>query len=145
MLSIRLDKSRIKDLLDLSSADGFPYQLTEKTARIYCAGKAFDEEGVQTYGVWIDDRLVSVMTATFCRVFPCEDSPHGRIVHLSGAFTLPSFRSRRCATELLYLIEKDAAAFGADYLCCDSTADELYRSFGFGPAPENETRMWKKL
>ena len=40
-------------------------------------------------------------------------------------------------------IESDAEAFGADYLCCDSTADGLYLRFGMEPTSDDETRMWK--
>ena len=89
--------------------------------------------------------LVSVMTATFCMVFPCGDSPSGRIVHISGAYTLPAYRHRHHATALLTKIQAEAVLFGADYLCCDSTADGLYLRFGMEPTAAHETRMWKKL
>ena len=141
----KLDKSRIRDLTECSAAEGFPYPMTQALAEIYCRGKDPSEEGVQTYGVYEDNRLVSVMTATFCAVFPCKDSPTVRIVHISGAYTLPAYRHRRYATQLLAAIEKDAVRFGADYLCCDSTADGLYQSFGMTPTDESETRMWKSL
>lgn len=61
----------------ISEAEGFPYPITEDVARIYCQGRDATAPGVQTYGVFEDDKLVSVMTATFCVVFPCEDSPSG--------------------------------------------------------------------
>lgn len=141
----KLNQNNICDLMDISAADGFPCQLTEDIAALYCRGKAPAEEGVQTYGVFADQKLVSVMTATFCAVFPHRDSPKGRIVHISGAYTLPQYRHRHYASDLLRMIEDDAKIFGADYICCDSTADGLYRSFGFEPAPENETRMWKSI
>ncbi len=141
----RLDKSCISALLELSGSDGFPYVLTEEAAAIYCCGKAPANEGVQTYGIFTDDRLVSVMAATFCVVFPCEDSPTGRIVHISGAYTLPAYRHRHYASDLLTMIEADALCFGADYICCDSTADGLYLRFGMEPTSEHETRMWKRI
>ena len=102
-------------------------------------------EGAQIYGIFEDDMLVSVMTATFCMVFPCGDSPSGRIVHISGAYTLPAYRHRHHATALLTKIQAEAVLFGADYLCCDSTADGLYLRFGMEPTAAHETRMWKKL
>ena len=141
----RFEKIHIRSLAELSKAEGFPCELTEKSAELYCGIKAPEDEGVQTYGAFEDNKPVSVMTATFCRVFPHKDSPKGRIVHISGAYTLPEYRHRGCATALLRMIESDAAAFGADYICCDSTADGLYGSYGFEPAPENETRMWKRV
>lgn len=139
----KLGKTHIRDLLEISAVEGFPFRLSEESAELYCRDRDPADAGVQTYGVFADDRLVSVMTATFCVVFPCEDSPRGRIVHISGAFTLPAYRNRGFAFDLLKLIEGQAKRYGADYMCCDSTADGLYRSFGFAPAPENETRMWK--
>lgn len=141
----KLDKTGIHDLLELSAADGFPYPLDEKSAEVYCQGRDTVSEGVQTYGVYAEDQLVSVITATFCRVFPCKDSPTGRIVHISGAYTLPAYRHRGYASCLLSMIETQAAEFGADYICCDSTADGLYLSFGMEPTDESETRMWKRI
>lgn len=140
-----LDKNNIQALAELSNENGFSYPLTKETAKIYCAGRAPRDAGVQTYGVFAEDRLVSVMTATFLSVFPCKDSPSGRIVHISGAYTLPEYRHRNCATDLVKMIESDAERFGADYLCCDSIADDLYLKNGFSPTPDNETRMWKPI
>lgn len=141
----RFDKSHVKALLRLSAADGFPYRLTQAAAALYCRDKSPSLEGAQTYGIFADNMLVSVMTATFCMVFPCDDSPSGRIVHISGAYTLPAYRHRHHATALLTKIQSEAEIFGADYLCCDSTADGLYLRFGMEPTDENETRMWKRL
>ena len=140
-----LTTDQLHALLALSAATGFPYRLTDAAARLYLRGRGPADEGVQTYGVFADNRLVSVMTATFCTVFPCEDSPSGRIVHISGAYTHPAYRHRHFATDLLTAIQADAARYGADYLCCDSTADGLYLRFGFRPTDEKETRMWKVI
>lgn len=139
----KLNHHHIQDLAAISRAEGFPYPMTEDVARVYCQSRNTSDPGVQTYGIFEDDKLVSVMTATFCRVFVCEDSPSGRIVHISGAYTLPAYRHRHYATELLTAIEADAMAYGADYLCCDSTADGLYLRFGMQPTSDDETRMWK--
>lgn len=141
----KLSRNDIQALLELSAADGFPYPLTEAAAARYCRGRNPADEGVQTYGVFDGNRLVGVMTATFCLVFPCKDSPTGRIVHISGAFTLSAYRHRHYASGLLTMIQNDAARFGADYICCDSTADGLYLSNGFEPTSEDETRMWKQF
>lgn len=141
----RLDVECISALTALSAAEGFPYRLTEDSAAVYCRDREPEAQGVSTYGVFCGEVLVSVMTATFCAVFPCEDSPSGRVVHISGAYTLPECRGRGYATRLLERIQDDAALFGADYLCCDSTADGFYLRSGFSRAPADETRMWKKL
>ena len=141
----KLENHHIQDLVAISKAQGFPYPITEDVARVYCRNRDTTEIGVQTYGIFEENKLVSVMTATFCVVFPCEDSPSGRIAHISGAYTLPDHRHRHYATELLTAIEADAEAFGADYLCCDSTADGLYLCFGMQPTSDDETRMWKRI
>lgn len=141
----QLDDGCIPALTALSAAEGFPYRLTQDLAAVYCRDREPGEQGVSTYGIFYGGLLVSVMTATFCTVFPCDDSPSGRIVHISGAYTLPEYRGRGYATRLLERIEDDAALFGADYLCCDSTADGLYLRFGFRSAPAGETRMWKTI
>lgn len=140
-----LDSRHIRALTALSRSDGFPCELSESLAADCCRGKAPADEGLRTYGAFVNGRLVSVMSATFCRVFPCADSPGGRIVHISGAYTERPSRGCGCASALLGMIEADAAIFGADYLCCDSIADGFYLRAGFVPAPENETRMWKSV
>ena len=138
-----LNKNMVKDLVELSHRKDFPYELTEESAMIYCQGEAFAfaEQSVQTYGAYYGDKLVGVMTATFCRVFPCNDSPHGKIVQISGAYTCVGYRHRGAASKLLHLIEEHALEFGADYLCCDSIADEFYVVNGF--IYSEDGRMWK--
>lgn len=146
MINRRLDKESIYDLVRFSKTEGFPYELTEESASLYCTGKRPVIGSVQTYGIYdSDEELVSVMTASFLVVFPHTDSPSGRIVQISGAFTHPAFRGMHYATELLKAIENDAIDFGADYICCDSTADDLYIKFGFETASDDETRLWKRL
>ncbi len=137
----KLGSDNITDLVELSLVDNFPYKLTKELAAVYCRNDSPAEPGVRVYG----NKLVGVMTATFCLAFPCDDSPSGRIVHLSGAFTLPEYRNRHFAAGLINLIQSDAVCFGADYLCCDSTADGFYSKFGFVYAPAGETRMWKEI
>lgn len=141
----KLNKKSADALSELSAYESFPCNLTKYDAKTFCNDRTCADEGTQVYGVFDCNKLVSVMTATFFRVFPCRDSPTGRVVHISGAFTLPEYRSRKFASKLLEMIENDAMKFEADYLCCDSTADNLYLNNGFEPAPKNETRMWKRI
>ena len=140
----RLDESSTDDLCTLSEEADFPYKISKDDARFYCKGTDISE-GVQTYGVYQENRLTGVMTATFCRVFPHCDSPSGKIIQLSGAYVHPDFRGQGNATALIKAIEEDAVIYGADYICTDSTADELYEKNGFNHAPENESRLWKRL
>ena len=146
MRSVRLDNGSAADLAAFSKTEGFPYVLDEDTARLYCSGIPPAAPCMQTYGIYDENgMLAAVMTATFCLVFPHNDSPHGRIVHISGAFTREDRRKRHYASTLLSAIENDAYKyFHADYLCCDSTADRLYVSHGFIRTC-GETRLWKPL
>lgn len=146
MRNVRLDNGSAADLAVFSKTEGFPYVLGEDTARLYCRGTTPTGPGVQTYGIYDNNgMLAAVMTATFCLVFPHSDSPHGRIVHISGAFTRADRRNCHYASALLNAIEEDARRyFNADYLCCDSTADRLYVSHGFIRTC-GETRLWKPL
>jgi predicted GNAT family acetyltransferase len=84
------------------------------------------------------------MTATYSIVFPHRDGT--RMVHISWAYTKDNFRNQGYASTLLKVIERDARDyFHADYICCDSTANNLYKKNGFQEAPTDETRLWKQL
>ena len=145
MKNFRLDENNISELL--AFVDGI-YPLTEEIARKICVGTDPACPCTQVYGAF-DNKgehsvLASIMTATYSVVFPHKDG--SRIVHLSGAYTKDDFRHQGYASILLNAIEKDARYyFYADYICCDSTANELYLKNGFKVAPAEETRLWKQL
>ena len=141
----RLTGKDVDRLLEFSKEPGFPCRLAREVAELYCKGGMIKSPCVQTYGIFEGDRLVSVMTATYAFVFPHEDSPGGRICHISGTFTSDEFRHKGYATALLKSIERDARGWNADYLCCDSSADGFDKNSGFIGAPENESRLWKPL
>lgn len=141
MINLRLDENNIDELLKF--VDG-KYPLTKELAHSICIGTNPVNPCTQVYGVYEKNELVSIMTATYCIVFPHKDGT--RIVHISGAYTKDNFRHRGYASTLLKAIEKDARDyFHADYICCDSTANELYKKNGFQEAPVNESRLWKQL
>ena len=84
------------------------------------------------------------MTATYAIVFTHSDG--ARVVQIGGAYTREDERHKNHASTLLSAIEKDAKRFfRADYLCYDSTADDLYTKAGFLMAPDGESRLWKPL
>ena len=147
MLNNRLEERHVPALMELSKADGFPYQLTEEDAKRYCNGFLdLKRQAVQTYGAFHNgDKLVSVMTATFSYEFPHEDRPSGKVVQISGAFTLPEYRHEQNSQILLKAIEQDAELFGADYICCDSSLAGLCMYVKAGFKPSSETRMWKVI
>jgi ribosomal protein S18 acetylase RimI-like enzyme len=137
-----LDKDSVSDVLELIREHN--HHITEEIITQYCNNTKLTQLSVHIYGHYIDKRLISVMTATFMLVMPHDDSPSGRIVHISGAYTDPHFRHQNIASNLLKEIEHDAKQhFHADYICCDSTADNLYISNGF--IKSSESRLWKRL
>ena len=142
MINLRLDENSIDDLLNLVK-DKYP--LTEDIAKDICKGTNPVDACTQVYGCYnVGVELVAIMTATYFTVFPHEDGT--RVVHISGAYTREDMRGNDLASILIQAIEDDARKyFHADYLCCDSVADELYLSMGFEPAPSCENRLWKRL
>lgn len=145
MINFRLCDYNIDALLEFVNGK-FP--LTEEVARSICVGIHPVVPCTQVYGAFFNENgkseLVSIMTATYCLVFPHKDGT--RMVHISGAYTKDKFRHQGYASALLRAIEKDATDFfHADYLCCDSTVNELYEKHGFTTAPDGETRLWKRL
>lgn len=145
MINQRLDENCIADVQKICKEKGFllpgGFDL-----RQYCSGRHPTEPCVQMYGIYEYEKLISIMTATFCYVFPHSDSPNGKIVHISGAYTLPKYRNMGYASRLIEAIRIDATMFfGADYICCDTTVPNLFQENGFEISPINETRMWRPL
>jgi predicted acetyltransferase len=140
-MNYRLNSNNVKAIIDISKCDDFPIEINENIASIYCNNKDSIETGTYTYGVFMEEKLVSVMTATYLLVFPHPDNPNGKITHISGAYTRPEYRHRGLASVLLKEIEKDSMLFGSDYICCYSSADKLYEKYGFKYS--TESRMWK--
>ena len=135
--AIRLNANNMSDLLTLTDGKYPP-------AREICSAVPPVAPCTRVYGCYADGELVAMMTATYSIVFPHKDG--SRMVQISGAYTKEEYRHQGLATKLLSLIQYDAMKyFHADYLCCDSTANGLYEKFGFKSAPEDETRMWKKV
>ncbi len=144
MINLRLNESNIDELLDFCKGK---YPLTKEVAHNICLGTHPVNPCTQVYGIFYNEngksKLVAIMTATYSIVFPHEDGT--RIVHISGAYTKDNFRNKGYASDLLKAIERDARDyFHADYMCCDSVANELYKKNGF-KEPDVETRLWKPL
>ena len=143
MIILRLDENNIEELLDFCKGK---YLLTKEVARNICIGTHPVNPCTQVYGAFFNENgkneLVAIMTATYSIVFPHRDGT--RIVQISGAYTKDIFRHQGYASALLRAIERDARDyFYADYICCDSTVNNLYKKNGFQEA--HETRLWKQL
>ena len=106
-----LTKEHIPDLIRLSQENGFPYKLTEKTAEKYCNNATLTRPSIHTYGVYEDDKLVSVVTATNDFVFPCESEEFGRVCFISDAYTLPEYKEKGYDTALTKEIKTDAIEY----------------------------------
>ncbi len=141
----RLTIASIHALCQLSKESDFPYKIIDNGTSMveYCKGAEPEDGTTQVYGISRKNgELVSVMTASFMKVFPDANSPHGKIVHISGEYTKKEYRHGRYAALLLEAIEEDARKYGADYLYCDNPSDE-YKESGFKYL--TEIRMWKVL
>ena len=144
MINLRLSENNVDELLDFCEGK---YPLTKEVAHNICLGTHPVNPCTQVYGTFCNkngkNELVAIMTATYSIVFPHRDGT--KIVHISGAYTKDNFRNRGYVSDLLKAIERDARDyFHADYMCCDSIANELYKKNGF-KEPDIETRLWKQL
>ena len=145
MINLRLNENNIEELLGFCEGK---YLLSKEVARNICIGAHPVNPCTQVYGAFFNENGISelsaIMTATYSIVFPHRDG--SRMVHVSGAYTKDDFRHQGYASALLKAIERDAKDyFHADYICCDSTANRLYKKNGFHEAPTDETRLWKQL
>ena len=99
---------------------------------------------VDTYGLYRENKLIGITTATFSYEFPHEDRPHGNIVQINGAYIIECYRGKGLGKKILSVIERDAKKyFSADYLCCDSSADYFYKGNGY--ILSSKSRLWKRL
>lgn len=143
MSRLHLNEQEMQDLIKLSKEEGFPCELTEEVMTILAQNVA--DDSFQLYGEYKDGQLASIGAISIFLVFPCHDSPSGLIGHISGAYTSPKFRHHGLSAAIVDQLIAAGREAGCDYVCLDSTADELYRNAGFIHAPENETRMWHPL
>ena len=141
---IRLTEKNIPDLIKLSKQDDFPFKVDEQMLKDYCKGEDPVKMCVQTYGVYDEEQLIAVMTASYLNVFYHPDSPHGKSVQISGAYVLPERRKQGFGTLLLKKITEEAKEFfKADYLCCDTITPAFFSKKGF--KINSEDRMWIQI
>lgn len=143
MSRLRLDEKELQDLTALSREDGFPCELTDEVAALL--DKNIASNTFLLFGEYRGDDLAAIGALSIFFVFPCPDSPCGLIGHISGVYTRPQYRHQGLSAAIVDQIIDAGREAGCDYVCLDSTADELYRKAGFIHAPENETRMWLPL
>ena len=138
----RLSRKNVKDFIEIVLIKGI--ELDMDIATVWCNGENPVNDTIQAYGIYKDGILTSIMCATFCYMLPTKNSPKGRMCHVSGGFTSPEYRHKGLATTLLKNIENDAKDyFDADYICCDSLADELYIKNGY--IYSDEGRLYKRI
>lgn len=138
----RLSENDINDLVIIIKRKG--NDILEDILKLWCSAKDPIEPVSLMYGLYRNNQLVSIMGATYCYTFPTTKSTKGKLVHISGAFTLEEFRHLGYATMILQYIEKEAKEyFDVDYVCCDSLADGLYLNNGYDYSKEG--RLYKRL
>ena len=143
MSRLRLDEKEMQDFLTLSREDGFPCELTDEVMALL--DKNIASNSFLLFGEYRGDDLAAIGALSIFFVFPCPDSPCGLIGHISGVYTHPAYRHQGLSASIVDQLIAAGCEAGCDYVCLDSTADELYRMAGFIHAPENETRMWLPL
>ena len=143
MSRLRLDEKEKLDFLALSREDGFPCVLTDEVMALL--DKNIASNSFLLFGEYRGDDLAAIGALSIFFVFPCPDSPCGLIGHISGVYTHPAYRHQGLSASIVGQLIAAGREAGCDYVCLDSTADELYRKAGFIHAPENETRMWLPL
>ena len=143
MSRLRLDEKEMQDFLTLSREDGFPCELTDEVMALL--DKNIASNSFLLFGEYRGDDLAAIGALSIFFVFPCPDSPCGLIGHISGVYTHPAYRHQGLSASIVDQLIAAGCEAGCDYVCLDSTADELYRKAGFIHAPENETRMWLPL
>ena len=143
MSRLRLDEKEKLDFLALSREEGFPCELTDEVMALL--DKNIASNSFLLFGEYRGDDLAAIGALSICFVFPCPDSPCGLIGHISGVYTHPAYRHQGLSASIVDQLIAAGREAGCDYVCLDSTADELYRKAGFIHAPENETRMWLPL
>ena len=143
MSRLRLDEKEMQDFLTLSREDGFPCELTDEVLELL--SKNIASNSFLLFGEYQGNELAAIGALSIFFVFPCPDSPCGLIGHISGVYTHPAYRHQGLSASIVDQLIAAGREAGCDYVCLDSTADELYRKAGFIHAPENETRMWLPL
>ena len=143
MSRLRLDEKEKLDFLALSREEGFPCELTDEVMALL--DKNIASNSFLLFGEYRGDDLAAIGALSIFFVFPCPDSPCGLIGHISGVYTHPAYRHQGLSASIVDQLIAAGCEAGCDYVCLDSTADELYRKAGFIHAPENETRMWLPL
>ena len=143
MSRLRLDEREMQDVLTISREDGFPCELTDEVLELL--SKNIASNSFLLFGEYQGNELAAIGALSIFFVFPCPDSPCGLIGHISGVYTHPAYRHQGLSASIVDQLIAAGREAGCDYVCLDSTADELYRKAGFIHAPENETRMWLPL
>ena len=143
MSRLQFDAKVRKDFLALSREDGFPCELTDEVLELL--SKNIASNSFLLFGEYQGNELAAIGALSIFFVFPCPDSPCGLIGHISGVYTHPAYRHQGLSASIVDQLIAAGCEAGCDYVCLDSTADELYRMAGFIHAPENETRMWLPL
>ena len=118
----------------LNKYRGFNISLTD--ANVFCYGS----HGAKSYGLYVDDKMVSMVIVSVVSVFPMEDNPNGKIGHISGLYTIEDERHNGCAKLLLQEIKKLYGIGRVDFLCCDAKIPEVFEAVGFKAATDK--RLW---
>lgn len=80
-----------------------------------------------------DSKAVSMSGISVYSAPPTQEIPNGKVAYLMSMYTLPEYRKRGMATQLLGRAVEEAAALGCDKVTLSASAmgKPLYAKYGF--------------
>ena len=142
MLSYR--KANLNDVEALAKTrSGFLLEVGEfkdasEVHAIEAANSAYFQDALanESFIAWLaldDDKIVATSGLTFSSIPPTPRWPNGKAAHIMNIYTLPAYRKRGIAKELLTRIIEEANTRGCSKIELNATeaGKPLYQSCGF--------------
>jgi len=132
LVNLRLTVLRAANLLD-NSVDLL--HIRENTQAYY--ESALRDNSHLAYLVYDGSTLAATGGISFYRVLPTYHNPSGENAYIMNMYTVPAYRNRGIASQLLRLLVSDAKDRGVSRITLDATpmGRPLYEQFGFVPMP----------
>ena len=117
MKVVKLNEKHIQDLLNLAK-DKYP--VNEFVLKRLCTGEPILYPKTQVYGIYENNEIVAMATATFTYTFPdFTNAPHGKVVFISAVHSKENMKQEDrdlYESTLIAFIKQEAKdEFGADY------------------------------
>lgn len=133
----------IKQLLTIEEFDDLAELIEERDGTCRLIPEDIQDPNMKVLGYYLDHELVAILSVTCMKVFPNWQATNGKYAHISGVYTKKNYRRRGYAKALFNTAQYIANQYGADYICCDTSEVDFFKSLGFGTY-SIESRMWYK-